>query len=280
MGHAGDGCVTLMLHTFVSDQSLEYIRETVRQPFYRYLRSSIDLWKNLARSLGHDRETNDFTAEEEEFILAQAFERYFETSSLFGTPEHCLALVNRLKAIGVNEVGCLIDFGVDSDVVLANLPHLSSLRERSNPSQSASQSSEPESDYSLLRQIQEQHVSHLQCTPSLARMLLSEPEAPQVLGNLDRLLLGGEALPLNLADQLKLLVNGQLHNMYGPTETTIWSSSYEVTGQETEHISIGRPIANTAIYILDRQLQPLPLGAAGELLHRWSWSGAGLFTTP
>lgn len=264
-GHAGHGCVTLMLHTFVSDQPLEIIRETVRQPFYRYLRSSIDLWKNLARSLGHDRETNDFTAEEEEFILAQAFDRYFATSSLFGTPEHCLAMVNRLKAIGVDEVGCLIDFGVDSQIVLDNLQYLSVLRERSNPSQAAVPNAEPVSDYSLLRQIQAHQVSHLQCTPSLARMLLSEPEAAQVFGQLERLLLGGEALPLNLADQLKLLVNGQLHNMYGPTETTIWSSSYQVSGQETELISIGRPIANTAIYILDRYQQPLPLGVAGEL---------------
>ncbi|MFD3167090.1 amino acid adenylation domain-containing protein [Herpetosiphon sp. NSE202] len=264
-GHPGRGCVTLMVHTFVSDQPLESIRETVRQPFYRYLRSSIDLWKNLARSLGHDRETNDFSAEEEEFILAQAFDRYFATSSLFGTPEHCLAMVNRLKAVGVDEVGCLIDFGVATDDVLANLQHLSVLRERSNPTHATLPSAEPIGDYSVLAQIQTHAVSHLQCTPALARMLLSEPEAAQILGTLDHVLLGGEALPLNLADQLKLLINGQLHNMYGPTETTIWSSSYEVSGQETEQISIGRPIANTAIYILDRYQQPVPLGIAGEL---------------
>src|SRR6185503_12722711 len=55
-----------------------------------------------------------------------------------------------------------------------------------------------------------------------------------------------------------------LINMYGPTETTVWSSTYTVTGDETS-IPIGRPIANTALYILDHRMQPVPAGTAGDL---------------
>ena len=54
-------------------------------------------------------------------------------------------------------------------------------------------------------------------------------------------------------------------NMYGPTETTIWSTVYEV-GDERQNVPIGRPIANTTIYILDERLQPVPIGAPGELM--------------
>ena len=53
-------------------------------------------------------------------------------------------------------------------------------------------------------------------------------------------------------------------NMYGPTETTIWSSTYHVNG-DAGSIPIGRPIANTQLYILDRHLQPVPIGVPGEL---------------
>jgi amino acid adenylation domain-containing protein len=75
-------------------------------------------------------------------------------------------------------------------------------------------------------------------------------------------LCGGEALPQILAEQL--LERGlELWNMYGPTETTIWSTVSQV--QSGEPLTIGRPIANTALYILDDELQPVPLGVPGEL---------------
>ncbi|MBZ0301043.1 MAG: non-ribosomal peptide synthetase, partial [Anaerolineae bacterium] len=60
------------------------------------------------------------------------------------------------------------------------------------------------------------------------------------------------------------IVPGSILNMYGPTETTVWSSVHRLNGAE-ESIPIGRPIANTVIYILDSQLQPVPAGVPGEL---------------
>src|SRR6266480_2435299 len=129
-GHGpGTGHVTLMLHTFVGS-SVDEVREKVREPFSNYLRSSVDLW--LARSPGQD--IGEFTERELEDLVSYAFDRYFETSGLFGTPDTCLRMIDRLEAIGVDEVGCLIDFGVDFDSTIASLRYLDKVRELTNTS--------------------------------------------------------------------------------------------------------------------------------------------------
>ena len=69
----------------------------------------------------------------------------------------------------------------------------------------------------------------------------------------------GEAFPVSLAAELDAVCQGTVRNMYGPTETTIWSSTEPVLGRP-ESISIGRPIANTQLYILDKGLEPAPIG--------------------
>ena len=124
----GTGHVTLMLHTFVGN-SVDEVREKVREPFSNYLRSSVDLW--LARKPGQN--IADFTEEELADLVSYAFDRYFETSGLFGTASTCLQMVDRLKAIGVDEVACLIDFGIDFDSVMSSLQHLEMLKQLSNP---------------------------------------------------------------------------------------------------------------------------------------------------
>ena len=68
-------------------------------------------------------------------------------------------------------------------------------------------------------------MTHLQCTPSLAGVLARDPDAPAALGRLRHLLVGGEALPPRLATSLAGAVHGRIINMYGPTETTIWSAT-------------------------------------------------------
>jgi natural product biosynthesis luciferase-like monooxygenase protein len=257
-GHGpGSGHVTLMLHTFVGS-TMEGVRDTVRQPFCDYLMSSLDLMKNLARSLGQDVASETFTANDMQALLSHAFERYFNTSGLFGTPETCLRMVDRLKDIGVDEIGCLIDFGVDTDSVLASLHGLKQVMEWSN------QYIEPTDDETIPAQIARHQVSHLQCTPSMARMLLLDAQARTSLGALRTIMIGGEAFPAALAAELRQATSATLMNMYGPTETTIWSATYTVDHIE-DKLPIGQPIANTTLYILDRSLEPVPIGAAGEL---------------
>jgi natural product biosynthesis luciferase-like monooxygenase protein len=255
-GHPPErGHVTLMLHTFLG-RDREAVRAQVREPFISYLRSSADLMQGLARSMGQG-DPAALPARDLEALLAAAFERYFDTSALFGTPESCAALVGQLKRIGVDEVACLIDFGVAADAVLESLELLDELRLRSNrPAADA--------DYSLAAQAERHQATLLQCTPSLMRMVCMSPQALEALRPLRALLLGGEALPPALAEQVRAALPARLVNMYGPTETTIWSATHEVAAAEAS-VPIGRPIANTQIYVLDAHMQPVPPGVAGEL---------------
>jgi amino acid adenylation domain-containing protein len=100
----------------------------------------------------------------------------------------------------------------------------------------------------------------MQATPATWRMLLSAGWH----GKTDmKVLCGGEALPSELAREL-LPYCAELWNLYGPTETTIWSTVHRVTAVDGP-IPIGRPIANTTTYILDPYMQPVATGCAGEL---------------
>lgn len=103
-------------------------------------------------------------------------------------------------------------------------------------------------------------ITVLQATPATYRMLLDAGWEPGVRPL--RLLCGGEALPPSLVTPL-LERASELWNMYGPTETTIWSTAARITDESA--ISIGRPIANTQVYVLDASLQPVPIGVVGDL---------------
>jgi thioesterase domain-containing protein/acyl carrier protein len=118
---------------------------------------------------------------------------------------------------------------------------------------------------SIPQMIQLHKVTHFQCTPSMASMLMLDKEATDAFAQLKSFLIGGEAFPATLAVQLQKAVTGDIINMYGPTETTVWSTKYKLNNDQ-ENISIGRPITNTTIHILDEYLQPLPVGVPGELL--------------
>ncbi|MFE5098117.1 amino acid adenylation domain-containing protein, partial [Streptomyces sp. NPDC056638] len=99
-----------------------------------------------------------------------------------------------------------------------------------------------------------------QATPSLWRALAEQGSRPAELPPL-RVLVGGEALPRPLAAALKDF--GPVTNLYGPTESTIWSTAAEITGDTVP--AIGRPIANTQVYVLDAALRAVPTGVAGDL---------------
>lgn len=107
-------------------------------------------------------------------------------------------------------------------------------------------------------------VSHMQCTPSLARMVAMDPEGLASLGRLKKLFLGGEALPPRFVRQLLQVFSGEIYNMYGPTETTVWSTTYRIPA-EFGSIPIGKPIANTQVYVLGSNLEPVAAGETGEL---------------
>ena len=112
----------------------------------------------------------------------------------------------------------------------------------------------------LLGYLSGYNITIMQATPVTWRLLL---DAGWLNSTNLKILCGGEVFPQSLATQL-LARSTFLWNMYGPTETTIWSSTYQVVSGDRP-IPVGRPIANTQIYLLDRYLQPLPIGAPGEI---------------
>lgn len=105
-------------------------------------------------------------------------------------------------------------------------------------------------------------ITIMQATPATWRLLL---EAGWQGDEKLKILCGGEAFPRELANKL-LSRCGSLWNMYGPTETTIWSAVYRVTGQEEATIPLGHPIANTQFHIVDENLKKVAPGEDGELL--------------
>lgn len=270
-GHGGSGVVSLMLHTFVGDDDAS-VKEIVRRPLTAYLRTSVGLVKQYADTFPAlkkraDGTTSDLdltalSSEEMEALLEYSFERYYETSGIFGTPARAGEMVERVKTADVDEIACLIDFGVNSERALAHLEHLNTLRvatSRVDPTELVE-------DRSLPALITRYKVTHFQCTPSMAAMLLASTEGRAAMPALRQVLIGGEAFPTALARQLSALVGGELHNMYGPTETTVWSATERVADVGDGSISIGTPIANTLVFVVDGAGQPVPPGTAGELL--------------
>lgn len=293
-GHAGVGHVSLMLHTFVGDD-LDTVRALVREPFLQYLRTSTDLinqvqWERTSfakpgeRSSAADaeRSLSELTDDEMQVLMDHAFDRYFKSAGLFGTPETCLATVRELSDLGVDEIACLIDFGVDEDRVLEALEPLAALRELAasavgdeptlaatgvgvEPASGEDQAHHDQEQHDLISQFGRHGITHMQCTPSLASIIAAQPGGIVALSGLRKLLVGGEALPPMLVEQIYPALSGDLLNMYGPTETTIWSTVSKIRSA-TAPITIGRPIANTQIFIVDKNLLPTPIGVPGELL--------------
>jgi len=113
--------------------------------------------------------------------------------------------------------------------------------------------------HALARLVDHWDATVIQATPATWRLLIDSgwQGKPDL-----KVLCGGEALPPDLADQLLDRV-AELWNMYGPTETTVWSTVQRV--ERDRPLTIGGPIANTQVYILDARLEPVPVGVAGEL---------------
>ena len=261
--------VTLMLHTFIAE-TRDAAREIARGPMKDYLRSAAGLIKQYAWAFPafrkpkgmdnpQDLDLRSLSGEELEAILDFAFLRYFDDSGLFGTIEDALDRVEQLKRIGVDEIACLIDYGIAKDRVLEGLYPLAEVLRRANLPDTVA----PD-DFSLAAQIVRHGVTHLQCTPSMARMLVTNDDSRAALGRLRTLLVGGEALPGALVADLERATRARIVNMYGPTETTIWSTTAPADAAATVN-AIGTPIANTVVRVLDEAMQPCAVGVAGEL---------------
>lgn len=136
-GHAGRGIVTLMLHTFVGDSD-EEVHAVVREPMKRYLAGSLNLAAGHLQSVpflqqGARIDTGALTPELVDQALEASFEKYFHMASLLGSYDKCLDTVERLERAGVDEIACLIDFGIEADLVLEGLERLNVVKVLANP---------------------------------------------------------------------------------------------------------------------------------------------------
>lgn len=238
--------VAVMLHTYVGKDLVE-VEETVRPAFKAYLRSSVNLLANLAKGRGMDLSEVDEVVMED--LIDSAFERYWQSAALLGTPETCETLIERLTDIGVTEIACLVDFGIEHDRVMMGLEVLNDFRAKFR--------------FDSLNEKKGEAVSIFQTTPSLLKLIVDDTTSLNFLRNLKTIIIGGERLPGALLETLSKLTSATLYNVYGPTETTIWSTVGRI--YPGHRINVGRPIANTAIHILDTRNRPVAIGMFGEV---------------
>ncbi len=126
------GVVTIMLHTFIGDDD-ETVKEKVRVPFSGYLRTYFKQYETAGAGVAGVSEAD------KDALMSAAFEKYFESSTLMGAPDKCAQLIDALVDTGVDEIACLVDFGVDTESVLESLSRLDELRARYAPSHAKTQ---------------------------------------------------------------------------------------------------------------------------------------------
>ena len=115
-----------MLHTYISKENGD-ARAIVQQSLTRYLRTFISQGEHLQAD-GDGISGKKVTSNDMDTLAAFAFERFFNSGSLIGTPEKCEGLIRRLVAVGVDEIACLIDFGLDVSTVMEGLENLVALK--------------------------------------------------------------------------------------------------------------------------------------------------------
>lgn len=270
-GHEGPGHVVLMLHTFIGETE-DAVREAARGPMKSYLKSAVDLVRRAAWTFptiveraGKEGltpqemfEREPLSAQDLDQLLDHAFERYYQTSGLFGTPDSARQIVRSIADIGVDEIGCLIDFGIDTDTVLANLPNIRALMTAIEAEGGVGRKA------SVAEDVVTRGITHLQCTPSMAAYLAADDAGHHALGHLDVLMVGGEAFPPDLARDLGAHLKGRLYNMYGPTETTVWSA-VEPVEPGSGGVPVGLPIAGTSFSVRTAEGLVVPDMVEGEL---------------
>jgi natural product biosynthesis luciferase-like monooxygenase protein len=123
------GIVSLMLHTYVAASDAG-VRELVKGPLCDYLRSFLLQQQRLQAGAQRHGDLRSLIEEDVDAFIDLAFERYYRTGSLIGSPARCLRMLESVAAAGVDEIACLIDFGLSFDTVMEGLERLAALREQ------------------------------------------------------------------------------------------------------------------------------------------------------
>ncbi|HZI11501.1 MAG TPA: amino acid adenylation domain-containing protein, partial [Myxococcus sp.] len=269
-GHPGRGHVSLMLHTYLGADLAE-ARQRVRQPLLSYFRSSVDILAGFVASLGMNVDPRSLTPADVDALLDHGVERYVEDGGLFGTPDTCAPVVERVRKLDVDEVACLVDFGVEVEATLEGLRHLDTLRSRYAPEAAPAvptmQLHEgPGIAESLLSLVREADITWLHCTGALARALAELPSAAEALRPVHRVLVDGAAA--EAASLARLL----------PAAVVLRDPALGVWGPAG-----GPAVEGTFVpwEVVDAHGRPVPPGVVGELalegagVPRGFWNAAG-----
>ncbi|ASZ13648.1 LLM class flavin-dependent oxidoreductase [Chitinophaga pendula] len=148
-GHSeGEGKVTLMLHTYVAP-TREDAYEKTRTPLINYLRSSFGLFRHFVASNGNNPEIQRFSEQEIENMLDYSFYRYVSGSSLVGAPQDVEQVLIRFSSLGVDEIACLIDFGLEYEDIMKGLQRLTAVKDNYQAMVSTATQSAPSTDLPL-----------------------------------------------------------------------------------------------------------------------------------
>lgn len=236
------GRIVLMLHAYVGVNDAEAV--AMAQPLLaRYLAGARDALRSLAPAL---------KVQTEDQLIETATQRLIADRSLVCGARTAVQRLRRLHRLGVDEVACLIDFGLPLDTVIAGLERLAAARNADRPSAADLASNPP--------------ATHLQCTPSAARLLLQrDGQLPPALERLAFWAVGGEALEDGLLRRMRMASDAPLANLYGPTEATIWATCAGIPARRSGPVSIGTPLAGVQVHLLDDMLRPVPHGVEAQL---------------
>ncbi|MXN82708.1 amino acid adenylation domain-containing protein [Burkholderia sp. 4812] len=137
-----------------------------------------------------------------------------------------------------------------------------------------------ETDY-LAELIERERITTIHFVPSMLRAFLDHPDLDAHCASLRRVVCSGEALPRDLQQRFFERLDASLYNLYGPTEAAVDVTAWECRRDDPHRIvPIGRPIANARVHIVDAQMQPAPIGVAGELLIGGTPVGLGYHGEP
>ncbi|RKI64410.1 amino acid adenylation domain-containing protein [Corallococcus sp. AB049A] len=261
-GHPGRGHITCMLHTYLGDDEAEVLRQ-VRKPLLAYFRSSADITASLLAAQGYQGEIAKVSREDIDALLEHTFEHHAKGTGLIGTVESGIQRLRDVRASDVDEVTCLIDFGLETPVVLEGLRRLARARE-AVAADAASHSrrvlGEQETDAGELLSLAKQSGAVLvNTTARLARALTDLTGAREALAPVGAWVL--ENASEELASALQRTAGGDVLIAGEARDGGLLPRAPE------EKLPPGLDV-----WVLDAAGAPVPAGVVGEL----ALSGAGL----
>lgn len=223
-GQAGRGQVTLVVPTLIGEDDAT-VRAWARDPLASWL-----VRQNIRDSA------------------------LLDSLALCGDAPRAAGWLAAAARMGVDEVACLLDFGVPSALIRTHLAGLERLR---GPEVHAG---------ALPAQVIQRGVTHLEVPVPRLRRLLSEPGAREALASLQHIVITGESVPADLVRATRGVVGPgvRITRRYGPIEAGTWCTSAELVGDEAT-VPLGLPVGPARVYVLDGRGEPVPLGAPGEL---------------